>query len=300
MIHHRSLKIYIVLFLLDTLGCCDISFGNEPIVKTKFIADHSTIATGDSFRVGVLFTIPEGYHIYWQNPGDAGLRSTIDIICPDGLKIGSLYWPLPDQLEEVGGLKVNVYTDEVLIFANVLMPADYRKTSVIFKANLEWMVCKEACALEKSDLVLTLPCAEKSLSNETTGTIYDKYEKLIPRTIREFPYLTVALDLSKDRHEINNRVVSEMRIQSLDPNKTFVLDKQTIQWFEGPVGNTIPKTVTFDRGKSTAQVLVFRLETNEAGKQNKTGLVLWAVVKFKMKMERGSIVQHGLIINREN
>lgn len=294
-LNRRGLSFLVSIFLYNS-----VSFGIEPFVKTKLISDHTMVTANDSIRIGILFTIPKGYHIYWQNPGDAGLQPTVDINYPEEFKTGPLQWPLPDQLEEAGGLKVNVYRGEVLLYTKVLTPVKFQEASVSLRANLEWMVCKETCVLEKSSLDLTIPFSKKSEYNETAKMIFNWYEKLVPRSIQEYPYLSISSDIIKPENKKNNTVIREIHIKSLDLNNTFMLTGDTIQWFNGTVDNAMVETVSFDQRKSNAQLLIFRLETKKIGKQGDIKSNSWGVVKFRMKMDNDTVLQHGLILSGLN
>lgn len=52
-----------------------------PEVTARLLADAAAVQSGKSFRVGVPLTIEKDWHVYWKNPGDAGLivyRGAID------------------------------------------------------------------------------------------------------------------------------------------------------------------------------------------------------------------------------
>ena len=64
-------------------------------VQAQILADVSTVSPGVPFHVGVLFKVADGWHIYWKNPGDAGLATAVQWQLPDGFSAGPLRWPQP-------------------------------------------------------------------------------------------------------------------------------------------------------------------------------------------------------------
>ena len=48
-----------------------------PRVAARLITETDGVATDQPFRVGILFDIQPGWHIYWRNPGDSALPTRI-------------------------------------------------------------------------------------------------------------------------------------------------------------------------------------------------------------------------------
>ena len=52
-------------------------YNGKELVKATLIADVSSIQPGQKFRLGVLYRIEPGWHIYWKYPGDSGIPTKI-------------------------------------------------------------------------------------------------------------------------------------------------------------------------------------------------------------------------------
>ncbi len=113
-----------VAFLCGTPARAQQYNGKE-LVKTTLIADVSSIQPGQKFRLGVLYRIEPGWHIYWKYSGDSGIPTKIEWQLPEGFRIQDLQWPLPLRDKEPGDLEVFDYTSEVLLFADVQAPASF-------------------------------------------------------------------------------------------------------------------------------------------------------------------------------
>src|SRR6185369_17626506 len=97
----------------------------KDLVKTELLADVKTVEAGKPFHVGVRLHIKPGWHVYWINPGDAGLPTRVKFSLPDGFKAGELKYPLPVRFEQ-GGVIGYGYHDEVMLIAEITPPADLK------------------------------------------------------------------------------------------------------------------------------------------------------------------------------
>jgi thiol:disulfide interchange protein DsbD len=112
---------------------------------------------GTSFDVGVLLRMQRGWHVYWQNPGDAGLPTSVRWSVPEGFTVGPLRWPVPRRFEQPGGVVGYGYDDTVLLGAAVTAPATLAKdTPIPLRAEVGWLACEALCIRGKKTLTLTL------------------------------------------------------------------------------------------------------------------------------------------------
>src|SRR3984893_2933151 len=154
--------------------------GNE-LVKASLISDASSIAPGQKFRVGVLYHIEPGWHIYWKHPGDSGIATKIELRLPEGFKVEELQWPIPVREKEPGDLEVFDYANEVLLFATLVAPQNLPSGSVDIGAKSDWLVCQSSCVPGKAQLSLQLKTGAPSASDAVQ--IFDKYTALLPKTL---------------------------------------------------------------------------------------------------------------------
>src|SRR5258705_3064813 len=72
----------------------------KPRVEVRLLIDASP-APGRVARVGALFRLDPGWHLYWRNPGEAGLPTRVRWRV-DGAEIGPLAWPAPAEFRDPG------------------------------------------------------------------------------------------------------------------------------------------------------------------------------------------------------
>lgn len=129
----------------------------EDLVRAELHADVETIVPGRSFTAGVFFTIKPGWHIYWSDPGDAGLPTTVEFELPAGFSVGALQYPKPIEFVQPGNIVGHGYTGRVLLSAKIKPPDDLAANSrVVLRARAQWLACAERCIPGSADLELEL------------------------------------------------------------------------------------------------------------------------------------------------
>jgi thiol:disulfide interchange protein DsbD len=156
-------------------------YNGKELVKAALISDVSAIKPGQKFRLGVLYNIEPGWHIYWKYSGDSGIPTKIDWHLPPGFKVGDLQWPLPLRDKEPGDLEVFGYTSEVLLFATVEAPDALPPGPIPIEAKTNWLVCQSLCVPGSAQLKLDLGSGSSSASN--AAQLFDKYSAQVPKPL---------------------------------------------------------------------------------------------------------------------
>ena len=101
--------------------------------------------------IGVHFQVPAGWHMYWVNPGDAGMPPTVQWSLPAGWSAGEWQWPTPTRMANSAGVDYG-YEDEVTL----LTPVKVGSAGGDITANLKWLVCKDVCVPQKGSAKTTV------------------------------------------------------------------------------------------------------------------------------------------------
>lgn len=153
---------YFLYPLLLFMGiCCSFELQAAPAqsshVQATLIAEDTTIQPGHPFWVALRIDIEKGWHVYWKNPGDAGLPLSLNWSLPEGFQTGSLQWPFPEKFtfDEMVGFG---YHNEVLLLAQITPPKTIKPgTPLQLKGQVEWLVCsKENCQPGSAPVQLAL------------------------------------------------------------------------------------------------------------------------------------------------
>jgi thiol:disulfide interchange protein DsbD len=128
----------------------------EHPVKAELIAEHTAVQPGGRTRIGVLFTIREGWHIYAKEPGDAGLPTRIAWSGPEGVSFGPLVWPPPQASLDPGDIRTFGYAGTVVL-SSALAVLKPLAAEARIHADVEWLACKDVCIPGAATLELVLP-----------------------------------------------------------------------------------------------------------------------------------------------
>ena len=151
-------------FLLSFLGLgldhviAQDAFGSaDSHVEVSLVSELPNVVPGQPFWMAAKFIMDEGWHIYWENPGDAGAKPEITWALPDGFSAGEIRWPAPSR-HVLQGLMNYVYEDEVYLMVQISPPASLGEKNVILKAEVNWTVCSDKqCLFGGKELSLELP-----------------------------------------------------------------------------------------------------------------------------------------------
>lgn len=154
------------------------------------MAEPTAIAAGKPFWVGLQLKLEPHWHVYWKNPGDAGLPVTLDWQLPVGFTAGPIQWPYPQRIA-VPPLMNFGYEGEVLLPIEMTSPAKLPKSGKIeLKAKAKWVVCKDICIPGSAELVLALPLVPTSGSVSTPPTVDSVQAKLFRSAQATLPLTT--------------------------------------------------------------------------------------------------------------
>lgn len=115
-------------------------FGGNPHVKVELVQEEETIQPGHPFWVAVHLVMEEGWHVYWKNPGDAGMPLKVEWQLPPGFEAGPLQWPFPEKftLADMVGFG---YEGEVTLLSQITPPKDLNQSDLPLSAKINWLVC---------------------------------------------------------------------------------------------------------------------------------------------------------------
>jgi thiol:disulfide interchange protein/DsbC/DsbD-like thiol-disulfide interchange protein len=157
----------------------------KPVVRAKLVADSDPVAPGQTFRLGVLYELDPGWHIYWENPGDAGFPTEISLKTPEGFRLGSLQWPAPHRSVAPGDIVTYGYEKSVLLWMEASVPADAALGSTVeIAGKTDWLECDpHKCVPGKNhQLSLKLSVAEKAVPSPHAAR-FDEAAAKTPRPV---------------------------------------------------------------------------------------------------------------------
>jgi len=162
------------------LLCCFIALrASAAHVRAELLANVSSVQAGKPFWLGVRLSIDPGWHVYWKNPGDAGLPTRVALTLPDGFSAEPLQFPTPHRFDQAGNIVAFGYEDSVLLLTRVTppanLPADFQGE---FRAAVSWLVCSNVCIPGKQTVDLTLGSATSA--SPASQELFDGWITQIP------------------------------------------------------------------------------------------------------------------------
>jgi DsbC/DsbD-like thiol-disulfide interchange protein len=148
-------------------------------VHVDLLANVAAVCPGKPFWLGVSLTVDPGWHVYWSNPGDAGLPTRVKFSLPDGFTAGPLQYPTPQRFDQPGNIVAFGYENRVILLAQVTPPADLPADFAgQFHADVSWLVCSEQCipGQQTADLTLQFSAAPQAANQE----LFDAWISRLP------------------------------------------------------------------------------------------------------------------------
>jgi thiol:disulfide interchange protein DsbD len=139
--------LFLLFLLLPGLASAAASNVFSSPRDTVQLVSATNAADGGKTTLGLEFKLAPGWHIYWSNPGDAGLAPQIALDAPAVAK--SLLFPPPELL-------IQGPVGDYVLSGNFLLPFSASGVGDSVAANASWLVCSDICVPEHARFVLAL------------------------------------------------------------------------------------------------------------------------------------------------
>lgn len=170
------------------------SLVRTPHVTAQFLTGESTWSQGTVHSLALYFDIIDGWHVYWKNPGDSGIVTSVQWQLPPGVQITRVDWPYPERIE-VGPITNFGYHESTAILFEVdhanFAEAD---SDLKIRADVNWLVCEESCIPERGSFTIDIPMAGAPIRHEKESSIIDYFRSRIPSPLAEFESNALAKD----------------------------------------------------------------------------------------------------------
>lgn len=181
----NTIRLLFILFIGCSLPLqAAASMGGSSPVKVELLQEEGTIQPGRPFWVALHLKLDDGWHVYWKNPGDAGMPLKVEWNLPENFAASPLQWPFPEKfaLADMVGFG---YKEEVVLLSQITPPAQLDPSAKVdLKAQIKWLVCSASTCLPGSGsaaLPLTIS-NEAPKARSELAAIFDKARAKIPQT----------------------------------------------------------------------------------------------------------------------
>lgn len=163
----------------------------DELVRLTLLADTTRVGPGQTFTLAARYDIEPGWHLYWLNPGEAGLPTKARFIVPDGFEVGEVHYPGPLSFDSPGEIKSYGYDDYVILSAEVTAPNSLGagkddRSGVRLSVDGSWLACRDVCIRGKGTAAIDLPVADASVPAEPAhAELFARHRESLPRPVAE-------------------------------------------------------------------------------------------------------------------
>ena len=152
--------------MFATLGVTQLAFSQDwgdGHARAELLLASTHYQPGISLQAAVRITYQDGWHGYWVNPGEGGMKTEIKWNLPVGWTAGPLLFPAPSR-EMTGELACYGYEGEIVIPVLLTVPLD-ASGEITLSADLTWLACNDnGCAPGDAAISAKISAGEKQSS----------------------------------------------------------------------------------------------------------------------------------------
>jgi DsbC/DsbD-like thiol-disulfide interchange protein len=155
------------------------SYSFSPLRKVDLLSLDAGVR--GVMKMGFLVDLEPGWHLYWANPGDAGLAPAVRWTLPPGFSAGPLLHPVPEKTV-AEGLVTYGHSGTVLLLCEITLPPSY-DAAATWEADavLEWMACEESCIVGETALRIDRPPEAESVRRDRS--VAESFAASFPRPL---------------------------------------------------------------------------------------------------------------------
>src|SRR6201996_6332878 len=120
-------------------------------LTVELVTQRPYVYPNGEFNAGLVFTLEEGWHVYWLNAGDSGDPPHAKWTMPAGVTATDLKFPVPMRLP-LGPLMDFGYENNVTFPFTFKTDAKLKPGKQHVEANVSWLVCAQVCLPGKAIL----------------------------------------------------------------------------------------------------------------------------------------------------
>ena len=149
------------------------------MVSVEVIPLVQAVSPGEAFEIAVIFSMEPDWHIYWQNPGEAGMPTTFGWNLPENFQLIRQREPTPTRHVEAG-ITTFILEEEAIYLFSIQAPDDVADSNS-FTLDISWLECKDLCQPGSSTHHFVL------MGDESPGSEKAEWTRLVERAELRFP-----------------------------------------------------------------------------------------------------------------
>lgn len=207
------LRKIIQIFLLFALLSGSLAAQTRSNANARIVFEGYSLEENRIIPIGILIELEKDWHIYWRNPGDSGMPTSIDFDLPNGITVSEIKWPAPKAFE-YDGLASYGYEKEVLLLADLSVPENYNLSSIEITANLKSLICKDVCIPFNTTVSTEIDISKEFKSENRISGLFFEARNNLPEVKHNIDF-SVKIDDELITLIIQNPEINPAEIESL-------------------------------------------------------------------------------------
>jgi thiol:disulfide interchange protein DsbD len=141
---------------------------------------HPERAADGSVRAGVIFTLDPGWHLYWRNPGDAGLPTRL---VWSGGEASPTRWPAPAAFVEGEGTLVSYGYEGSVLLASKIQP---QAGATALGVEVDALACRSSCIPARLRLERRLDAWVGAETADAVRRLFALHDESLPTPAQAF------------------------------------------------------------------------------------------------------------------
>jgi len=136
-----------VSFLLLLFCLLSVSGSTQELpsnTTVSLILPPYSVRPGGNFEGVIQFSLDEGWHLYWKNPGEVGLAPSFDWNLPEGISVTEILWPAPSRYPS-GSTMIYGYGESPKWIVRFHVDEEVKEGSYPIDLASFWLACNGSC-----------------------------------------------------------------------------------------------------------------------------------------------------------
>ncbi len=210
-------RISLISAILSAVSTAAVRSGKA---EADWICATATYEPGKPVQTAVRLVLDAGWHTYWENPGEGGMKISAKWELPAGWTAGELEHPVPVRFK-AGGLVGFGYKGMVVLPVKFTPPAGFTGVAKL-KGKVSWLACNDdQCIPGDAELELAFSSGPAAEAPEA---------KLIREALAKVPQSQeIRLEVTEKQDNLALRIdASPGQPLNLDDYEIFPATPQTI------------------------------------------------------------------------
>lgn len=227
MIKKKTGYIRVAIFCLMVISA-DVAYGQFGAgpgkARVSLVSSVDSVVSGGAFDVAIHFKLQPGWHIYWHNSGDSGQPPRVTWKLPTGFQAGDLQYPVPKRYHSAGNITTNILENDPGLIVRITSPSKISAKRVTIAADIRYLICKDTCLLEKTEVKLVLPIVSNSSAvTFTHNKEFKQWQSAQPNQTSKYVTMRSSLSPVEPKlgemfeYVVNVQISSGYHIQSHEP-----------------------------------------------------------------------------------